>query len=208
MKYYSQYLQDKYIFENLFYEKRDGIFIDIGACDGKDLSNTFFFENELNWSGICFEPINSYFEQLKKNRNSICINAAVADFNGDGKFLEIEGYAKMLSGLVNSLSHNWINVIDEQIKIHGGSKKEIDVNCVVLNDILEKNKIYKVDLCSIDTEGGEFNIIKTIDLNKFDIDVFIIENNGQTETTKNYLIEHGYEFVIKIMNDEIFKKKY
>lgn len=206
MEYYSQYLQDKYVFENFFNGKKNGVFIDIGACDGKDLSNTLFFEKELDWTGICFEPLNSYFEQLTKNRNCICVNGAVADFNGKGKFLEVDGYAKMLSGLVNSLSPNWSNVIDDQINRNGGSKKEIDVDCFILNDILEENQIYKIDLCSIDTEGGEFNIIKTIDLDKFDIDVFIIENNGHSEITKNYLLGNGYIFVTKIMNDEIFKK--
>ena len=44
MKYYSQYKQDKYIHDNFFEDKKDGVFLDIGASDGITLSNTYFFE--------------------------------------------------------------------------------------------------------------------------------------------------------------------
>ena len=134
-------------------------------------------------------------------------HGCVTDFNGDGEFLEIEGPVRMLSGLVNSLSSHWLGLIDYHIEKNGGVKKEIDVKCYLLNDILEKNKFYNIDLCSIDTEGNEYNIIKTIDFNRFNIDVFIIENNNNTEFTKNHMENNGYYLVTKIMNDEIYKKK-
>ena len=51
----SQLGQDKYLFEN-FLKHKNGFFVDVGAHDGVFLSNTFFFENELNWSGVCVEP--------------------------------------------------------------------------------------------------------------------------------------------------------
>ena len=48
-KYYSQFKQDNYLNNNFFKDKRDGIFVDIGAHDGIKLNNTYFFEKELNW---------------------------------------------------------------------------------------------------------------------------------------------------------------
>ena len=207
MEFYSQYNQDKFIYENFFMGKENGVFIDIGACDGVDLSNTLFFEKNFNWTGVCIEPLEYYFNNLNENRGCICINGCITDFNGDGKFLEIEGPVRMLSGLVNSLSNHWLEIIDYNIEKNGGVKKEIDVKCYLLNDILEKNNFYNIDLCSIDTEGNEYNIIKTIDFNRFNIDVFIIENNNNTEFTKNHMENNGYYLVTKIMNDEIYKKK-
>jgi FkbM family methyltransferase len=207
MEFYSQYNQDKFIYENFFMGKENGVFIDIGACDGVDLSNTLFFEKNFNWTGVCIEPLEYYFNKLNENRGCICINGCITDFNGDGKFLEIEGPVRMLSGLVNSLSNHWLEIIDYNIEKNGGVKKEIDVKCYLLNDILEKNNFYNIDLCSIDTEGNEYNIIKTIDFNRFNIDVFIIENNNNTEFTKNHMENNGYYLVTKIMNDEIYKKK-
>ncbi len=96
--YYSQvtHEQDKYLNENVFKNKKNGVFIDIGAYNGVDLSNTFFFEKELNWSGICFEPIKDAFELLCKNRKCKCINACVSDKDGEVSFLQCNKNIEML----------------------------------------------------------------------------------------------------------------
>lgn len=52
--------------ERFFKNLKNGVFFDIGAHDGVSLSNTYFFEKELGWSGICLEPIPEVFERLKK----------------------------------------------------------------------------------------------------------------------------------------------
>ena len=64
---FSQFNQDKFIFENFFPVKSDGVFVDIGAHDGITLSNTWFFENYLGWTGYCFEPNPSLFAKLVEN---------------------------------------------------------------------------------------------------------------------------------------------
>ena len=38
--------------------------MDVGAHDGKTISNTYFFEKELGWKGICIEPILEIFKEL------------------------------------------------------------------------------------------------------------------------------------------------
>ena len=42
--YYARSGQDKYLNEEIFKEKRKGVFIDLGAYDGVESSNTLFFE--------------------------------------------------------------------------------------------------------------------------------------------------------------------
>jgi len=51
-------------------------FIDIGANDGKTLSNTFLLEKQYNWKGICSEPLPSAFKKLIKCRSVVCDNNA------------------------------------------------------------------------------------------------------------------------------------
>ncbi len=58
-RYYSQYGED-FILWNFFDYKEHGFFIDVGAFDGKHLSNTLSFE-EHGWKGICIEPVSEYF---------------------------------------------------------------------------------------------------------------------------------------------------
>ena len=76
-KYYGQYGQDS-IIKQFFDQKNinNGVFVDIGASEGKRLSNTLLLE-EYGWTGICVEAHPSYFDILKSNRpNSICYSAA------------------------------------------------------------------------------------------------------------------------------------
>src|SRR5208282_2318440 len=51
--YYSQLGQDKWVIENIFKHRRGGFFVDIGAYNGVDISNTYYMEQQLGWSGIC-----------------------------------------------------------------------------------------------------------------------------------------------------------
>ena len=78
--------QDVFIYENFFPNKRDGVFIDIGAAEGVSRSNSYFFEKELGWSGICIEAQKHSYGKLIKNRNSICVNACLSDKEEEVEF--------------------------------------------------------------------------------------------------------------------------
>jgi len=65
----SQLGQDLWALDMLN-NKRDGVFIEIGASDGIYLSNTYFLEKEFNWKGLCIEPSTEYIN-LVKNRNCL-----------------------------------------------------------------------------------------------------------------------------------------
>ena len=56
--YYSQQGEDLFIYRNFINknDNKDGIFLELGACDGHVYSNTKFFEDKLNFKGILIEP--------------------------------------------------------------------------------------------------------------------------------------------------------
>jgi hypothetical protein len=64
MKYYSQLGQDKFV-DDFLNQKENGFFVEVGAHDGSKFSNTKFFEESRNWSGICIEPGPNEFMKLK-----------------------------------------------------------------------------------------------------------------------------------------------
>ena len=84
--FYSQAGQDQWILEKTN-SKRRGYFVDIGAYDGINYSNTLYLEKNLNWSGICIEPDVKTYESLIINRNCICENLAVNGFKGKVPFI-------------------------------------------------------------------------------------------------------------------------
>jgi hypothetical protein len=83
MEFYSQHEQDKILYDVLFKHKKEpGFFLDIGAYDAIDISNTLFYKKFLNWSGICIEPLPGRFKLLKENRKAICIEGAISNEDG------------------------------------------------------------------------------------------------------------------------------
>ena len=206
--YNSQIGQDKFIDE--FFEKKEGLtFLDIGAHDGVSISNTFFLEKERNWNGICIEAQPSEFEKLKSNRKCVCVNVAVSNYNGETDFIYVEGYANMLSGISDDYNLSHKHRIENEVRAYGGSINTIKVPVKTLQSILDEHNTHNIDFCSIDTEGSEFNIIKSIDFDKSEIKVFIIENNYGEKNIENFLIEKGYVLYKKIEWDDVFvKQKY
>jgi FkbM family methyltransferase len=204
--YNSQIGQDKFIDE--FFDKKEGLtFLDIGAHDGVSISNTYFLEKERNWNGICVEAQPLEFQKLKSNRNCVCVNVAVSDYNGETNFICVEGYANMLSGISDDYNPSHMNRIKNEVRTYGGSINNIKVPVKTLQTILDEHNLKKIDFCSIDTEGSEFNIIKSIDFDKTEITVFIIENNYQEKNVEEYLVQKGYYLYKKIEWDDVFVKK-
>jgi FkbM family methyltransferase len=204
--YNSQIGQDKFIDE--YFDKKEGLtFLDIGAHDGVSISNTFFLEKERKWKGICVEAQPSEFQKLKSNRNCTCVNVAVSDYNGETDFIYVEGYANMLSGISDDYNLSHMQRIRNEVSTYGGAINTIKVPVRTLQSILDEHNTHKIDFCSIDTEGSEFNIIKSIDFDKTEIKVFIIENNYGEKTIEEFLVEKGYYLYKKIEWDDVFVKK-
>lgn len=204
--YYSQYNQDKILNEKFFKNKKNGVFLDIGAHDGITLSNTYFFESELNWNGICFEPIPSVFETLSKNRNCKLIKGCGWYEDTKKIFRVVKGYSEMLSGILESYNPTHLNRIEQECGTYGSTYDDIEVDCFEINKILKENNIKKIDLISIDTEGSELEILKKIDYDYFDIDLILVEDNYGSRELDTFLKSKNYSLVERISIDKLFKK--
>lgn len=207
MQYYSQYKQD-FIIDLVLNKKQNGTFLEIGAYDGINSSNTYFFEKFRAWNGICIEPNPTVVEKLKKNRSCIIVNSCISEKEDIMDFMVCTGYTEMLSGLVNSYDEKHLNRIKEENKQHGGSYAIIKVPCYTINGVLENNQIFSIDFCSIDTEGSEFAILKSINFNKFSFSTFSIEwNYGNNKEVVLFMQQKGYKVLCRIGCDIIFVQK-
>lgn len=206
--YYSQWGQDTYIHQQFFPNKKDGIYIEIGAHDGIQFSNTFFFE-QLGWSGMCIEPIAEIFEKLRTNRNEkcICIQGAISDSNGQAPFLYIKGFNDTLSGLINKYDPRHVRRINIEGHINNCEFITRTVECFHLNDLLEKYGMHHIDYLSIDIEGGELDVLRSIDYTKVDIDVITVEDNYQNPEIRIFLEAQGFIFITTLTIDLVFRNK-
>jgi len=203
--YYSQYAQDKYLEEKFFSNMREGFFIEIGADDGIDKSNTFFFENK-GWSGICIEPSPTRYKALEKNRNCECLNIAISSKMGKVAFLDIVGYGKGLSGIIQNYNPKHVTRINNETKNNAKtiSKKEIVVDVFPLAELLRARKIRRVNYCSIDVEGSEFDILTSVDFKEVQFDILSIEDPYDDSRIRDIMSSNGFKFDSKIGPDLIF----
>jgi FkbM family methyltransferase len=208
--YYSQCGQDRYINEELFKDYQGGTFVEIGAHNGVTYSNTYFLEKERGWKGICIEPMPERFAELKACRNCVCVEGCVSDINEISQLLMVScarNDTEMLSGLLHKYDPRHLERVKNEICAHKGSCKTIDVQCYKLNDLLEQNGITHVNYLSIDTEGGEFDILSSIDFSKFKIDAITVEDNYGDPRLTSFLEEKGFKFVTHIEWDLLFVHK-
>jgi FkbM family methyltransferase len=201
--YFSQYLQDQFVDEVVLNRKRNGFFLDIGAHDGISYSNSYFFEKYRAFNGICVEPNPTVFAKLKANRNTTCMNVCIGQPDGMVKFLVIEGYGEMLSGVLDSYAPEHMERINKVIEQEGGAKKEIEVPSTPLQNI-ELLVGVEVDYCSIDTEGHEYSVLKSIDFDKVKIKCFTVENNYADNKVAHLLESKGYVKIFTIGDDDVF----
>lgn len=169
----------------------------------------FFFERYLNWRGICIEPMQDAFNKLVQNRRCACINGCIANFNGSAKFFKIDSKyvdIQMLSGLIQKYDAKHIDRLKHDLKTYGGEGHIIDVECYKLNDILKMHGIVYIDYLSLDVEGGELEILESIDFNRVSIEVIDVENNYEDPKIRAFLEKNGYQYVTRIVCDEIYKK--
>ncbi len=209
-QYYSQIGQDETVNSRYFKNKRDGVFVDIGAHNGVTFSNSCFFERALGWKGIAVEPISEVYEELKKNRTCECVRGCITDFTGPGDFVRIKSpfvNTEMLSGLLQKYDPRHMERVKREIETYGGSYEIIKVDCYLINDLLNKMGFNHIDLLSLDTEGGEFEIISSIDFSKFEIDVITLEDNYHDSRFIPFLESKGYRCIERNHFDLLFVRE-
>ena len=200
---YSQLEQDLEVIK-FYNNKKNGYFIEIGASDGIKLSNTYLLETKFDWTGICVEPLPNKIDALKKNRpNSICINKAVYSTSGLYIPFSISNENDLLSGI-----SDYITCFK---KVVNSNKKDINVETITLNDILEQNNSpLIIDYLSLDTEGTEFEILKSINFNKYMFGIMHIEHNyiePLRTNIKEFLESNNYIFYKDNQFDDIYIHK-
>jgi len=204
--YHSEHGQDQWLNENIFKGKRDGLFVEFGAIDGIITSNTLFFERELGWKGLLIEANPSEFEKLVVNRGgSVCLNAAIYDKPGVADFT-VCGNVTGLSGLSETLGDKNL----ERIRARHAPEqlRTIRVPCITLNSALDAAKFHlrPIDYMSVDVEGAELPALRSLDFAKYPVDIFDIENNYNTPEVEEFMKSKGYEKIIRLQINDIYRR--
>lgn len=145
------------------------------------------------------------YKLLQENRSCTCENFAVSSREGAVEFLDIQGYGKGLSGITaNNSEEHWERIEQEIKNPDNRGSSVIEVSAVPLSKLLAKHDIKHVDFCTIDTEGSELDVLKSIDFDACKIDILCIENNYSDPEVGEFLSQLGYSLEHKIEIDDVY----
>jgi len=199
--------------------KEDGFYVEIGADDGEHYSNSLFFEVFRHWKGILIEPNQESFAQLLQlNRKALALNSCVSPTTLSESFTFVSNpfeshNAGFLGGISEFLELTKDGVLQAKYEQHfaDGDLYSPVVNtkrCTPLIDLLPSN-VDTIDYLSLDTEGSELAILKTIPFGKLKINVISVDVSSITgerrdEGLYDFLWKHGYRKAASLTHDDIF----
>jgi FkbM family methyltransferase len=189
-KSYSQSKEDL-IIDRILGNKKDGIYLDIGAFDPYHTSNTKRFYDR-GWHGVNIEPEPSRCDRIKQARTrDINLNVGLSRTNGRMTFFDVDPPALATFSPERAA---------EVEKLGAKVIRKIDVEVVRLDTVFEKYLQGKtVDFCTLDAEGLDLEILKSNDWTRFRPKVICVEVSNESreseETTEKFLIANGYRKV-------------
>jgi FkbM family methyltransferase len=191
-KSYSQCGEDMiidFIFAAL--KIKNPVYLDIGANEPKMLNNTYLFYE--NGHGVLIEPNPLLIDKLKKQRPlDIHLNCGVGFNNKE----ETADYYEMDWHEFNTFSKEIAYETQEKYKGKNNIKNVIQLKLVGINLILEKYFLKGLDLLSIDVEGLDLEILKSINFKKCIPKVICVEtrvgSHKNSSDIADYLISEGY----------------
>lgn len=180
----SQIGQDDWVITQLQGKKR-GVFVDVGAFDGYSISNTYALEKAYNWTGVCVEPNPEPYSKLIVNRDCVAVNAACVRFATSMKLAFAVHDNPVLS------------------KLDDGGDTEVEA--LTLNAVCDMTGTTNIDYISLDTEGNECELLKSFDMNRFNVTCWTIEHNGRQDSL-NYLVDWmtQHNYLWRIVRQDVF----
>jgi len=204
-RFYSQFGEDRKVHQRFFSNTYDGVFVEIGAFDGITGSNTLFFEEALDWTGVLIEPSPTQFEKLKYNRrrSTVCVNAAICSEKRTVHWLDNPGLG-VVSGIFEFMSPAFL----ETFHRNQATTVKTPIQCIGFDVLFANLALRHIDLFSLDVEGAELQALQTFPFDKISVSVWLVEADN-TNVTKNAQVRQllrskGFNLFGKIEITEIF----
>lgn len=205
---YSQN-NEEFVIRKYFSNVKSGSILDIGANDGKTLSNSLALI-ESGWSAVLVEPAPIPFEKAealhKDNPKVKCINLAIGNETGRAKFYSSGPHLKngdtdLLSTLSESELDRWAGT--------DNTFTETEVNVVTFEQLMSDLENPTFDLILIDAEGLDYDILSQIDLAKVSCKMLVVETNSKDDDKYlNYCRPYGFKVLHKTYENLILVKNF
>lgn len=201
---YSQEGEDR-LTDRLLGGRENGFYIDIGAHHPRRFSNTYYFYRK-GWSGINIEPNPELYKLFSKWRpRDINLNAGLYSKPMELKYYYFEEPA------LNTFSED---IAAQHLTAQHKLVKTENIAVTTLSKALEGVQVPEfIDFMNIDTEGSEWEIIRTNDWTRIRPELLLIELKAETierlldSDMVKFLKGFKYRLIAKLFNTVIFRQE-
>ena len=194
---------DDVVCRRIFEVGREFTFIQVGAFDGVSTDPLRKYIQTCGWRGILIEPQPGPAAQLhelyKGNDRLTVLQAAVDDKRGQRTLFTVES-ASVPDWARGMASFQRDNIAKNSYLIPGLESmiKEITVNCITFDDVMQKLASGHLDLLQIDAEGADGHILSLFPFAQVRPAIVHWESKNlhkhQQEAALDLLRGHGYRF--------------
>jgi FkbM family methyltransferase len=178
-----------------FNNKKNGVCVEVGSNEPVSVcSQSWHFEEKLNWKCILIEPNPDLVIKTKNNRPKAIIHECACVSNDKVGYMELH---IPLSSQGNELTgHASLekNADEHNYKIH----KSIKVKTETLTNVLRCDDIDNIDFLSIDVEGTELEVLKGLDFDKYQPKLILLEDKHLYLNKHLYLKKKGFVLVRRL----------
>jgi FkbM family methyltransferase len=201
---YSQGDEEKIILN--YFGNHKGTLLDIGANDGKTLSNSLALL-EREWSGVLVEPDEDAFSKLRlfhqDSKGVLCYNFAIATQDGQLPFYKSGTHLnKGDTGLLSTFS------IPDYEKWKPSTDYTMTEAQAVMFKTFQSICPFKIfDFITIDAEGMDYEILKQMDLANLGCKLLCVEFNGEDQARfDSYVKQFAMKLIYKNAQNLIYAK--
>jgi FkbM family methyltransferase len=181
---------EEWVVRDYFQDKRDGVFLDVGAADARDWNNTYFLETTLNWSGLAIDAQPGFAPQYTQLRPRTRFFALFVSDVSDA----VETLYVPTNGPLGATSNREFGSRDE------GPIEVRKVPTITLNDLLAREGVARVDFLSMDIELGEPRALAGFDIERYRPALVCIEAHPEVrQQLIDYFHHHHYVVVGKYL---------
>ena len=195
---WAQYQQDTFVWHNFLRQLgNNGTYVDVGAYDPHQLSNTAFLDICLGWQGVCIEANPSrrtHFALRHPKRTCTFVDSCVSDGNFEMDLVfagasEEEPFGSRIEARGSDAPRSGTQT----------------VRCRPLASILRDVEITRVNFLSMDIEGMELRALAVYPFQDIPIDVILVESIAPYQWGLNYLLTmQGFRLEQQLAIDTLY----
>ena len=176
--------EEEWIVKDFFQNRRDGVFVEVGANHHQKGSNTFYLETVMGWSGVAIEPQVRFASGYQEHRpRTTFVPLFISDVSNQTATLYVTHTSSVASGV-------------REFTEAFGAVTPTTVNTSTLDDVLDRLNITHIDFLSLDIELYEPQALAGFSIERFSPELVAVEAHRPVrQQILDYFARHQYVLV-------------